>query len=315
MRREHLLVQLPDKCEEDWDKMTPMEQGRLCDTCDKCVVDFAPMTDTEIFRYFKERRSQSICGQFSPDQLDREIRPSLERKSAFSRYKLAASVFLGGLALIPKEGNAQKQETFQLEGVISAIGSRQVNISGVVTDEKGNPINGIGVKFDCKDTVITDSSGRYAYDYVGAKTSLSLAVLDSTGEAHHEQLSLSHLATEHCSNLLKNVKVVQTDTVRPQCHYDERIIRHGGVAVFDIRAPRWIDNVRDTLLGIADSLAKVTPTTPELNNGNKTSESIRTRLMNRLVPRYKEPELEIGGYRKQGEVPELPKDAIGKKGK
>lgn len=302
------MIRLPEKCEEDWNTMEPMEKGRLCAACDKCVVDFTPMTDTEIFRYFKERRNDSICGQFSPDQLNRTIRPGMERKSIFLKYKLAASVLLGSLALIPKSVNAQKQEAFQIEEPLSASGSRQVQIRGVVKDQEGKPMGGAKIKFDCVDTVMTDSAGRYSYEYIGIKTSLSLAVWDSTGEVYHEQLSISHLAIGHCSHMVKDVSVVTAKTVIPQCHYDEQIIRHGGIVAFDIVAPRWMDNARDTFKNFVDTLINVTPKKLELNEpkDDKMSDGTLKRLKSRLVPQYREPELEIRGYRKPRVTHEVP---------
>ncbi|MGL4595961.1 MAG: hypothetical protein ACRCYO_00440, partial [Bacteroidia bacterium] len=42
------VVQIPEPCSEDWNKMTPETQGRFCDKCCKVVVDFTEKTTTEI---------------------------------------------------------------------------------------------------------------------------------------------------------------------------------------------------------------------------------------------------------------------------
>lgn len=64
-------LSIPKPCHEDWDKMTPNEQGRHCDHCQKTVVDFSAKSDEEIKRFFEERNYQAVCGRFTNIQLDR----------------------------------------------------------------------------------------------------------------------------------------------------------------------------------------------------------------------------------------------------
>ncbi len=53
---------IPKPCHEDWNKMTPQDQGRHCAICDKVVVDFTTKTNHEIFLYLKENEGQRVCG-------------------------------------------------------------------------------------------------------------------------------------------------------------------------------------------------------------------------------------------------------------
>ena len=67
-----LQVNIPEPCHENWQNMTPREQGRFCGSCAKVVVDFSVMTDKEVLDYFS-KASQQVCGRFSNDQLNKEM--------------------------------------------------------------------------------------------------------------------------------------------------------------------------------------------------------------------------------------------------
>lgn len=67
----HLTI--PERCHEDWDKMTPVEKGRFCDSCQKQVVDFTKMSDRQVAEFFKQPSTGSLCGRFLVDQLDRDL--------------------------------------------------------------------------------------------------------------------------------------------------------------------------------------------------------------------------------------------------
>jgi hypothetical protein len=65
-------ITVPKPCHENWEGMTPAEQGRFCGSCQKTVIDFTNMSDRELVAYFK-KPAESMCGRFYPDQLDREV--------------------------------------------------------------------------------------------------------------------------------------------------------------------------------------------------------------------------------------------------
>ena len=71
-------LQIPEPCHESWDKMTPVDKGRFCDSCQKAVIDFTGMSDAQLIAYFKKPSTGSICGRFYNDQLERDF--ELQRK-------------------------------------------------------------------------------------------------------------------------------------------------------------------------------------------------------------------------------------------
>jgi CarboxypepD_reg-like domain len=68
-----LQLQIPKPCHEDWNKMTPGDKGRFCDSCQKTVHDFTGMSDAQLVAFFKKPSTGSVCGRFYNDQLGRNL--------------------------------------------------------------------------------------------------------------------------------------------------------------------------------------------------------------------------------------------------
>ncbi len=68
-----IQLTVAEPCHENWDKMTPDQQGRFCGSCQKQVVDFTHMSDRELAQFFKKPSTGSVCGRFMDDQLERDI--------------------------------------------------------------------------------------------------------------------------------------------------------------------------------------------------------------------------------------------------
>jgi hypothetical protein len=56
------------KCNMYWDEMKPNENGRICQKCDKTIIDFSKMSFTEIAFKMSET-NESTCGFYLPEQL------------------------------------------------------------------------------------------------------------------------------------------------------------------------------------------------------------------------------------------------------
>ncbi len=52
--------------------MHQQTDGKYCDHCQKTVVDFTTMTDTQLANFFKQKQGD-VCGRFYDDQLEKEI--------------------------------------------------------------------------------------------------------------------------------------------------------------------------------------------------------------------------------------------------
>ena len=63
--KEAIQLKIAQPCHENWQAMTPVEQGRHCGSCAKNVVDFTIMSDREIIDYISLHASGDTCGRSS----------------------------------------------------------------------------------------------------------------------------------------------------------------------------------------------------------------------------------------------------------
>jgi hypothetical protein len=64
-----MKIAINKPCHEDWNKMTPNEQGAFCGVCTKSVVDFSKKSLEEIKIFFSKPVTSKLCGRFTEDQL------------------------------------------------------------------------------------------------------------------------------------------------------------------------------------------------------------------------------------------------------
>lgn len=62
-------LHIPTHCHENWDAMSPTEQGRFCQSCQKEVVDFTSLSLPAIKLYI-EQHTDEWCGNFEETQLE-----------------------------------------------------------------------------------------------------------------------------------------------------------------------------------------------------------------------------------------------------
>lgn len=73
MKKQAVKYTIAEPCHESWAAMTPGEQGRFCKSCQKTVVDFTRMTDSEMIG-FMSGLNESVCGRMTGNQLNREMK-------------------------------------------------------------------------------------------------------------------------------------------------------------------------------------------------------------------------------------------------
>jgi len=67
------IIRIPDPCHEDWNKMTPDDKGKFCNSCCKSVVDFTNKSDQEIIDILQSAGEGKVCGHFKKSQVDRPL--------------------------------------------------------------------------------------------------------------------------------------------------------------------------------------------------------------------------------------------------
>lgn len=163
-----LKIIISTPCTQQWNKMPEYGDGRSCASCNKTIVDFSAMTDTELFNYFKIN-PHTHCGRFHNSQLNRTITQPNSKKFTLHRLNKIAAAFFTFLTLksfgnnklqatSPTEQNAAlRPETANTSGI-------KISITGIVTDESNKPLKGAQIVFDSNSVAVTDENGNYAFD-------------------------------------------------------------------------------------------------------------------------------------------------------
>ncbi len=145
-----MKVNLPEPCHQDWNKMNTQEKGRFCGSCQKLVIDFSGMSDTEIISYFKEYKSQNTCGRFKKTQINRTLKKQETPRRKLFLKELAAACFAfflastdakaQGGAILSDEKVAQIRQQREEKKFIENQG-KQIAINGRVKNGNENLSN------------------------------------------------------------------------------------------------------------------------------------------------------------------------------
>lgn len=176
-----LQLTIPEPCHENWDKMTPLEQGRFCASCQKQVVDFTNMSDRQLAVFFKKpilslSKEGSVCGRFQQDQLDRDMEIQKKRipwvkyffQFALPAFLMSAKASAQGKVRVTGDTITVPVQTHVTLGMV-AMPTCEVEksniekiITGKVVDQSGFGIAGatIAVK-GTRIATLTDSAGSF----------------------------------------------------------------------------------------------------------------------------------------------------------
>lgn len=144
-----IQISIPEPCHENWDAMTPAEQGRFCSKCQKCVTDFTGWTDSEIYNYISKNSGQRICGRLHSTQLNRPIQVPAQPHSRHYQYFLALGLTLLTANIPISDLKAQTPYTYTTS--FDALREEPITIDsipiyGQVLDENKEPIIGAVVR-------------------------------------------------------------------------------------------------------------------------------------------------------------------------
>jgi hypothetical protein len=167
--RSPINISIPEPCGESWQNMTPVQGGRHCDVCEKCIVDFTQSSDKEIWKAYQ--KEGKICGQFRADQLNRLIATPREK-----RVPMGIAVALALTTSTPsaaQESNSQttvctpKENKTEASISISSVDTTKPHFKGYVYSlETNEPIPFTTVllysKGDIVYSTLVDFDGHYA---------------------------------------------------------------------------------------------------------------------------------------------------------
>ena len=177
-------LQIPEPCHEDWNKMTPVDKGRFCDSCQKAVHDFTGMSDAQLIAFFKKPSTGFICGRFYNDQLDRDFEIPRKRLPWIKYFfQFTLPIFLTSLKTQAQENIRLKEKNIptvcerQSRAMVGAVylPVNSKKISGLIVDEKniGIPYASVTIK-GTKEGVMCDSTGFFKLEIPADQKKIAL---------------------------------------------------------------------------------------------------------------------------------------------
>ncbi len=166
MKKTTLTITLPKPCSEDWESMSIVDRGRFCASCQKNVVDFTRLTDSEVIAIFKAAKDNPPCGRFDISQLDRELTEAKNSPFSTVLLKRIAASFLFFQAIVTTAwAQTAKPRTTQ-QSAHPTDNKKQLHsrvINGKVIDfNTGEKLFGIIVKISGTEAkAMTDAAGRF----------------------------------------------------------------------------------------------------------------------------------------------------------
>ncbi|RYU97468.1 T9SS type A sorting domain-containing protein [Emticicia agri] len=163
-------------CQEQWESFKPTTTGGFCGSCQKNVIDFSKMSESQLVAFFKDRlnSAQNLCGRFREDQLRKnyvieEWFPTWNIQNDQVQYEIPVAVITQqkqaiSLPLIRhmKVVRNMAAAVLTLLYIEEGIGQKRV-LSGQVIDAEGKEaLQGVSISVKgTKRGTVTDSIGNY----------------------------------------------------------------------------------------------------------------------------------------------------------
>lgn len=110
-----MKLTIPTPCHENWNRMSPAEQGRFCAVCSKTVKDFTAAPDEEIVDAFSQN-SENVCGRFKTSQLNRDLQFSYIN-SIFAKFAVGFILTAAGFTAVKAQQCEPKRDTLDGEKI------------------------------------------------------------------------------------------------------------------------------------------------------------------------------------------------------
>jgi hypothetical protein len=102
-------IRMGNPCNYGWENMTSTDKGRHCSQCDKVVMDFTTMNDTELIEFLL--KSKNVCGHFNKSQLNRPIVVEGPKRFKLPHWPAIAAMLVAGMFVVaPSQVKAQTDQ-------------------------------------------------------------------------------------------------------------------------------------------------------------------------------------------------------------
>ena len=251
-----IQLSIPEPCQQNWDDMTPTQQGRFCNACTKQVIDFSEMSDTEVLNYFNKVKNETVCGRAYPDQLDRTITATPKKKIYwYLNYAIAFVLFFSKA----NSSKAQTRKGMILPKPVGAVNlsvakntnTKKLIINGTVKDENRQAVPFASVRLlHSNDGAAADINGCFILKVDSLNSRIEISALGyETKQAAINYLSEKEIILVKTSALMKEVVVASHG-------YSVGNIRLRGMIVRCVKPRRnilkdtlrnWISNINPTI--------------------------------------------------------------------
>jgi hypothetical protein len=167
-----IQISIPTPCHEDWDKMSTIEKGKFCGSCQKNVYDFTKSSDREILNKF--HKEKNLCGRFLPSQLNRDISVPTEKSTIWMAAATGVLTLLGA-----GNNDVHAQVKGEAVHIVKPIEDNIVGkpndpdeehlISGIIYDSYGPLANADLIVKGTSLWTRTDADGKFALNVAPGK--------------------------------------------------------------------------------------------------------------------------------------------------
>jgi hypothetical protein len=220
MQKETSLY-IPTPCHEDWNKMTPIAQGKFCGSCSKQVVDFSLMSDQQILN-FLSHQSGKLCGRFDAEQLQRPLRETkIEKKKSWWMALTMPLLFLFD--------RSEAQDNIRVQGdtIIAPIEPRQelmgkliyhpikeITIAGKIVDENNEPVPFATIaQKSTPNAVAANEEGKFTIQISSDEASITLVVSSVGYEAAEKIIDIKSENEHHINVTIITAKAISGEVV------------------------------------------------------------------------------------------------------
>lgn len=205
-------IAIPEPCHENWQAMTPNEQGRHCMSCQKTVVDFTFMSDQEILHHISTASSH-ICGRFDNNQLNKTYEEKKAPKPSYWRYAwnmVVATFLLTGNAAMAqsktpsaKQVDSDKKKDSLPENLDNVIMGLMVprtvpdeKVKGMIVDDStGAPVSYASIRVKGLKTLVTaGKDGSFSMNAPAHKNKVTVFISAEGYETNEYELLLDRPA-------------------------------------------------------------------------------------------------------------------------
>nr|WP_294945012.1 carboxypeptidase-like regulatory domain-containing protein [uncultured Mucilaginibacter sp.] len=154
-------IDIPKPCHESWDAMTPVEQGRHCQSCCKTVIDFTTMPNADVIAYLSSHKN--TCGRITGSKMasvNHDLEVQHRKRFTWKGFIAAASLSMLFPMLKAEAQSPPKTEQAPVApnfmGKVAAPDTAgYITVKGVVTaKDDGLPVPGATIKVKNKGTYL-----------------------------------------------------------------------------------------------------------------------------------------------------------------